>query len=392
MASIPGGTVHGDRASATVGDMSLARRSTVALVVVCLALAGCDDGRGSMMMMPPPGSDAGPGGTDAGSMMMMPPPSGCPAPPAAACEVIDIASLVPLDTRGATVMATDDFGGSSCGVGRGGGMGGTGARDIAYRFTAPEAGLYEVTTTGSSFDTLLSLRADCDGMELACNDDIGGGNTQSSVSIELAACQTILIVVDGYNADAMGDVVVNVLTHETACGDGNDNDGDGLTDCDDGDCFSLECNGGDDWPMEWQAFEWQVLDETNRYRAMGFNCDTEGNFGPAGPLEMDSVIQIAARGHSLEMGEMRFFDHQSPDGRTFDVRMRNAGFDGRSPWGENIAAGQRTPAEVVAGWMESDGHCSNIMNPSYRVIGVGYAYVEGSPYGHYWTQNFAASH
>ncbi len=342
---------------------------------------------------PPPGTDAGPGGggTDAG-MMMMPPPTGCTPPPAAACAIVDTTNLVPLETRGATGSEADDFGGSMCGNGRGGGMGGTGARDIAFRFTAPEAGLYEVTTMGSSFDTLLSIRADCDGAELACNDDIGGGNVASSLTIPLEACQTVLIVVDGYNADAAGDVQVNVVTHETQCADGMDNDGDGATDCDDRDCFSRECVGGEGWPEAWQEFEWDVLEETNRYRAMGFDCDSEGMFGPAGPLEMDEVIQVAARGHSLDMGEMAFFDHDSLDGRTFDVRMRNAGFDGPGPWGENIAAGQRTPAEVVAGWMDSDGHCSNIMNPAYTVIGIGYAFVDGSPYGHYWTQDFAAGH
>jgi len=306
--------------------------------------------------------------------------------------VVETTGALPLNTSGATVGSSDDFGGSACGNNGGGGMGGTGAPDIAFRFTAPEAGQYEFTTLGSSFDTLLSIRAGCDGAELACNDDVGGRVTQSSVEVGLEACQTILIVVDGYNASASGDVIVNVLTHESACGDGADNDGDGLTDCDDEDCFSLECNGGDDWPMAWQEFEWTVLSETNRYRAMGYNCDSEGMFGPAGPLEMDAVIQVAARGHSLDMGEQNYFDHASLDGRSFSDRMTNAGFMGGSPWGENIAAGQSTAEEVVAGWMESDGHCANIMNPNFRVIGVGYGLVEGSDFRHYWTQNFAGSH
>lgn len=345
--------------------------------------------------MPPDGSDAGPGGggaTDAGATPTMPPPTGCPAPPAMACDVIDAPSTFPVAVHATTAGSADTFGGSRCGVGGGGGMGGTGARDVAFRFTAPEAGLYEIDTVGSAFDTVLSVRTDCTGMELACNDDIARGQVQSRVEVTLAACQTVLIVVDGYNADASGNVVVNVRTRETACDDGRDNDGDGLTDCDDPDCFSATCSGGDDWPPEWRGFEWEVLSETNRFRAMGYNCDTRGNFGPAEPLEMNATIQIAARGHSLEMGQMNFFDHDSPDGRTFDVRMQNAGFSGPSPWGENIAAGQRTAREVVQGWMESDGHCANIMNPRYRVIGVGYAYVEGSRFGHYWTQNFAAGH
>jgi uncharacterized protein YkwD len=37
-------------------------------------------------------------------------------------------------------------------------------------------------------------------------------------------------------------------------------------------------------------------------------------------------------------------------------------------------------------WMGSDGHCANIMNPSFTEIGVGY--YPGGQWGHLWTQNF----
>jgi uncharacterized protein YkwD len=54
--------------------------------------------------------------------------------------------------------------------------------------------------------------------------------------------------------------------------------------------------------------------------------------------------------------------------------------------GENIAAGQRTPQEVVNSWMNSPGHRANILNRNYTKIGVGYA--SGGEYGTYWTQMF----
>ncbi len=327
-------------------------------------LAGCDGGGST------PGND-------------------CPTPAAASCAVVEVDAAAMM---GSTVGADDAFGGSMCGTSGGGGMGGTGAPDIAFRYTAPEAGRYEFSTERSNFDTVISVREGCDGAEIACNDDVARGVTQSRVQVTLEACQTVLVVVDGYSAAASGDVVLDVISHESACGDGVDNDGDGATDCDDDDCFSLECNGGDDWPMGWQAFEWEVLSEINRYRGTGYNCDTEGEFGPAVPLEMNEFIQAAARGHSVDMGEQNFFEHDSPDGRSFSDRMSNAGFMGATPWGENIAAGQPTPVDVARSWIESDGHCANIMNPAYRVTGIGYALVEGSEFRHYWTQDFAASH
>ena len=43
---------------------------------------------------------------------------------------------------------------------------------------------------------------------------------------------------------------------------------------------------------------------------------------------------------------------------------------------------------MVAGWLQSAGHCRNIMNPSFRELGVGYA--QGGSYGHYLVQNFGA--
>jgi uncharacterized protein YkwD len=53
---------------------------------------------------------------------------------------------------------------------------------------------------------------------------------------------------------------------------------------------------------------------------------------------------------------------------------------------ENIAAGHRSPADVVKGWMNSPGHRANILNCGFTQIGVGYA--TGGTHGTYWTQNF----
>ena len=69
--------------------------------------------------------------------------------------------------------------------------------------------------------------------------------------------------------------------------------------------------------------------------------------------------------------------------------MFNAGYSGSGPYGENIAAGYASAAAAVEGWMNSTGHCRAIMNGSFRVIGVGYAYSASSTYRHYWTLNFA---
>ena len=65
--------------------------------------------------------------------------------------------------------------------------------------------------------------------------------------------------------------------------------------------------------------------------------------------------------------------------------LRAAGYPYRKV-AENIAAGQRTAAEVVAGWMDSPGHRRNILDGELAQIGVGH--VTGGPYGVLWTQVF----
>ena len=42
----------------------------------------------------------------------------------------------------------------------------------------------------------------------------------------------------------------------------------------------------------------------------------------------------------------------------------------------------------MQGWLDSDGHCANMLNGGFSKTGVGYAYGPGADYGHYWTQTF----
>ena len=88
------------------------------------------------------------------------------------------------------------------------------------------------------------------------------------------------------------------------------------------------------------------------------------------------------------MATNSYFSHTSLDGTTFDERIWSAGYTGGSPLGENIAAGMSSPQSVVSAWMDSAGHCTNIMKAGFGDIGVGYAHLSGSPYRHYWTQDF----
>lgn len=141
------------------------------------------------------------------------------------------------------------------------------------------------------------------------------------------------------------------------------------------------CASVADWSAEWTAWENQVLVLVNANRAAGANCGSAGTFGSAAPLAMNDELRCAARNHSMDMAVRGYFSHTSPDGDGPGDRIEAAGYE-YSWWGENIAWGYPSPDAVVNGWMNSPGHCANIMRPEFTEIGVGYYS------GNYWTQTF----
>jgi uncharacterized protein YkwD len=148
------------------------------------------------------------------------------------------------------------------------------------------------------------------------------------------------------------------------------------------------CEPAKGWDPAWKQLEADILAQVNQVRAQGANCGAQGNFGPAGPLTMDPALRCAARMHSKDMNDRDFFDHTNPDGEPPWDRMGKAGYGNYSNAGENIAGGSPDAAGTMDQWMNSDGHCANIMNPDFEHIGVGY--YPGGQWGHLWTQVFGA--
>ena len=120
------------------------------------------------------------------------------------------------------------------------------------------------------------------------------------------------------------------------------------------------------------SFEQQVIDLTNEKRASrGLK-----------PLNANWELSRVARYKSQDMANNKYFSHTSPTyGSPFNM-IKNFGIKYRSA-GENIAYGQRTPAQVVNSWWNSAGHRANMLNANYTDIGVGYV-----ANGNYWTQMF----
>lgn len=98
------------------------------------------------------------------------------------------------------------------------------------------------------------------------------------------------------------------------------------------------------------------------------------------PLVVHTNLTKMAKDKAIDMYKNKYFSHTSPKhGSPFD--MMDAYNITYLYAGENIAKGQKTPADVVAAWMDSPGHRANILNPKYTLIGVGY-------YNGHWVQEF----
>lgn len=122
-------------------------------------------------------------------------------------------------------------------------------------------------------------------------------------------------------------------------------------------------------------YEQQVVDLVNKERASAGL--------PA--LKVNTKLAAVAEKKAEDLRDKNYFDHQSPTyGSPFDM-MKQFGITYTSA-GENIAKGQKTPQEVMNGWMNSPGHRANILNSSYTEIGVGY--VTDSNGTTYWVQHF----
>ncbi|MEQ9318063.1 MAG: CAP domain-containing protein, partial [Polyangiaceae bacterium] len=140
------------------------------------------------------------------------------------------------------------------------------------------------------------------------------------------------------------------------------------------------------WPAPWVTYEDEVLRLTNLRRAQGSICGNQ-SLAPAPPVGAHPQLRAAARGHADDMARRDYFDHHSPEGTGPMQRAIAAGYQGGFV-GENIAAGQRSPAEVVQAWIDSPGHCVNLMDPRFRFLGVGYLFDQNDKFGDYWVQNF----
>ena len=125
----------------------------------------------------------------------------------------------------------------------------------------------------------------------------------------------------------------------------------------------------------------EMLDAVNEARSQPQTCGGTP-YAPAAPLHWDDRLEAAARIHTDDMARHDHFDHIGTDGSDPGERVRRVGYGWRRV-GENIARHQRSVDEVVGDWLDSAGHCQQLMDP--RFVEMGAVERDG-----YWTQVFGA--
>ena len=129
-----------------------------------------------------------------------------------------------------------------------------------------------------------------------------------------------------------------------------------------------------------------IIRITNESRSQGRMCgSTQYNAAPA--LLWHESLAEAAHRHSLDMATHNFFSHTGSDGLKAVNRAQTAGFPAGYV-GENIAAGQTDLDWTHTAWLESSGHCANIMRPEYTHIGAACVENLNATAKRYWTVVF----
>ena len=130
-----------------------------------------------------------------------------------------------------------------------------------------------------------------------------------------------------------------------------------------------------------------LLTLVNEARAAGQTCGSQ-TYPSAPALSWNATLGVTAQKHSEDMAAAGTMSHETPDGAIhykrgsspFD-RMKQEGYDFQTA-AENVAWGYSSPESVNRAWLDSPGHCKNMMGASFTEMGLG---LEGT----YWTQVFA---
>ena len=125
-------------------------------------------------------------------------------------------------------------------------------------------------------------------------------------------------------------------------------------------------------------YQTELLRLVNAQRAKGCHCGSQ-KFSPAQPLSWNKQLEKASSIQAQFLAKRKALTHKGQDGLDVRSRLSKANYSWRA-YAENIAEGYHSPQEVFNAWMDSPGHCKNIMG-QYQEMAV-------VRLNDYWVQDF----
>jgi uncharacterized protein YkwD len=106
------------------------------------------------------------------------------------------------------------------------------------------------------------------------------------------------------------------------------------------------------------------------------------------PLFVNPRLERAAQAHAEDMLARSFYGHENPDRMGPLQRAIVSGYRPAAV-GENIARGEFSVEEVMEGWMASEPHRQDLLDPNYTEVGFGFAHGKNdNGYQVVWVQLF----
>jgi len=145
----------------------------------------------------------------------------------------------------------------------------------------------------------------------------------------------------------------------------------------------------------------EYLTAVNKARSSKQTCGSRGAFPATSRLTWNEKLYKSSYEHTQDLLLSQTFSHEGSGtesdwtgtvlGKASLLNERIETYDYK--WkiiGENLGAGTKidTAEKMVEGWLNSEYHCVNLMNPYFTELGMVLITDESSHYTHYWTQNF----
>ena len=154
-------------------------------------------------------------------------------------------------------------------------------------------------------------------------------------------------------------------------------------------------------PILSKADKEHYLNVINQARSMEQDCHSKGVFPAVSALVWNDKLYKASYEHINDLVKTETFSHDGSGTEhdwtgyklgkqsSFVERIENYDYNWSSV-GENIAAGTYTNTAQVAvqQWLDSDGHCANLMSANFTEVGMAILHDTSSKYKYYWNQNF----